>query len=131
MQSVMTDQYTGKLIARHLVSLAVAAAQMTWHLLGETTEPISTDIGLDRYRPAQPPADLAPILSLQPFGAIDTPTVAQPEAQETDLGLVLHGVVLATSANASIALIAASNQDVKAYGVDETVPGGALLEKIS
>lgn len=112
------------------VSLAVVAAQMTWHLTGETGELISADIAPGQHRPATPPADLTPILSLQPFGVISMPSEPQPEAQETDLELVLHGVVLAQPADASIALIAVSGQDVRAYGVDDPIPGGALLKKI-
>lgn len=112
------------------VSLAMAAAQMTWHLSGETNEPVAIDMSDERYPTTRQPPDLTPILSLQPFGAIDRLPPSQPEAQETDLGLVLHGVVLAQPADASIALIATADQDVNAYGIDDPVAGGAVLQQV-
>lgn len=111
------------------VALGAASAQLTWHLMGETGgTAVMAPSAFPSEAPARPP-DLTPILALAPFGTAAVQT-SEPQAKETTLGLILHGVVVAASPSESIALIAAPGGKVVAYGTDASLPGGAKLVQI-
>ena|GEM_PF-274545 len=118
------DLFTGLVIA----SIAVALAFLTWRIGG-------FDDGRTEVAIANAPGggaaavDVTPILLLSPFGSAISAAPAAAGAGSS-LGLSLRGIILAVPRNASAALIAASDGAVVAYGVGQTVSGGAVVEAI-
>ncbi len=113
------DIFTALVIASVAISLGVT----TWHLLGASSaKPASAPVA------AAPggPVDIAPALALAPFGQPDASS-----APPTSLALQLRGIILADPASASSALIAPTGGQPVAYGVGQSVPGGATIEAIA
>jgi general secretion pathway protein C len=113
------DIFTALVIASVAVSLGVT----TWHLLGTSsakpaTAPVAAASGGT--------VDIAPALSLAPFGRPDASS-----APPTSLALQLRGIILADPASASSALIAPTGGQPVAYVVGQAVPGGATIEAIA
>lgn len=114
-----------------LLSLAVAAAPVAWHLAGwSAAMPAQPAVAGQAAAPPAPP-DLDPVLALAPFGAVPAP---DPEpagpAAETALDLVLEGVLLQPDPAASMALIA--HDGVTAgYRPGDPVAGVATLEEVA
>jgi general secretion pathway protein C len=109
-----------------IVSVAAAAAILTWRVLGSsyTVSPVST--GLAGYSALGPAPDLLPISNVPPFGR----PVVMTEAPESLSKLVLRGIVLSDPAWASTALIEGEGGVGAAFKVGELLPGGARLERI-
>lgn len=113
-----------------VIAVANAAARLTWSLAGETGAQV-TDIATALAEPSRErPLDLAPIFALAPFGTAATAAAPEPVAQETSLGLVLRGIVVAEPARDSIAVIASAAGDAKVYGVGDSVDGKAILQAV-
>ena len=109
-----------------IVSVAAAAAILTWRVLGSsyTVSPVST--GLAGYSALGPAPDLLPITNVPPFGR----AVLMTEAPQGVTNLVLTGIVLSDPASASTALIEGQGGAGAAFKVGELLPGGARLERI-
>ena len=109
-----------------IVSVAAAAAILTWRVLGSsyTVSPVST--GLAGYSALGPSPDLLPITNVPPFGR----AVLMTEATQGLTNLVLRGIVLSDPAWASTALIEGEGGVGAAFKVGELLPGGARLERI-
>jgi len=110
-----------------IVSVAAAAAILTWRVLGSsyTVSPVST--GLAGYSALGPVPDLLPITNVPPFGR----AVLMTEAPAGMTTLVLRGIVLSDPAWASTALIEGQGGVGAAFKVGELLPGGARLERIN
>ena len=116
------------LAAAFILTIAHAAARLTWTLAGETGATVP-DIAAALAAPsAQASTDLSPILALAPFGHPATTAVAAQVVRETDLGLLLSGVVLANPPENSNAIIASNGGPAKVYGLGDTVDGRAVVE---
>lgn len=109
-----------------IVSVAAAAAILTWRVLGSsyTVSPVST--GLAGYSALGPAPDLLPITNLPPFGR----AVVMTEAPGALTKLVLTGILLSDPAWASTALIEGEGGVGAAFKVGELLPGGFRLERI-
>lgn len=109
-----------------IVSVAAAAAILTWRVLGSsyTVSPVST--GLAGYSTLGPAPDLLPITNVPPFGQ----AVLMTEAPAGLTNLVLTGIVLSDPAWASTALIEGEGGVGAVFKVGELLPGGARLERI-
>lgn len=113
------DIFTALVIASVAVSLGVT----TWHLFGAgTARPATAPVAVA----SGGPVDIAPALSLAPFGRPDASS-----APPTSLALQLRGIILADPASASSALIAPTGGQPVAYVVGQSVPGGATVEAIA
>jgi len=109
-----------------IVSVAAAAAILTWRVLGSpyTVSPVST--GLGGYSALGPAPDLLPITNVPPFGR----AVVMAEAPQGLTKLVLRGIVLSDPAWASTALIEGEGGAGAAFKVGDLLPGGGRLERI-
>jgi len=109
-----------------IVSVAAAAAILTWRVLGSsyTVSPVST--GLAGYSALGPAPDLLPITNVPPFGR----AVLMTDAPQGLTKLVLRGIVLSDPSWASTALIEGEGGAGAAFKVGELLPGGARLERI-
>ena len=109
-----------------IVSVAAAAAILTWRVLGSsyTVSPVST--GLAGYSALGPAPDLLPITNVPPFGR----AVLMTEAPQGLTKLVLTGIVLSDPAWASTAMIEGEGGAGASFRVGELLPGGARLERI-
>lgn len=114
------DIFTGLVVA----SVALALAGLTWHIFG--AGPASAPPPAGQAAVTAPPADIAPVLALAPFGPLDSAS-----AQPTSLALQLRGIILADPSAASTALIAPNGGQPVAYKVGQAVPGGATIEEIA
>ena len=82
------------------VSVGLAAGPLPWRFAGESGLPTPSPAAPPSGRPAA--VSLAPIIALSPFGRLAEAPVPEPQVeQETALGLVLLGVVIATDPKAS------------------------------
>ncbi len=103
-----------------VVTIANAAARLTWSLAGETGALVSNISTVLAEPSRERPVDLAPIFALAPFGTAATAVVPEPVAKETSLGLVLRGIVVAVPSRDSIAVIASAEGDAKLYGIGDS-----------
>jgi general secretion pathway protein C len=112
------------------VSLGVAAAPVTWHLLGEveTGAPaLSVQAATALSVDVASSVGITPILAFAPFGSAAPPPVpVQTEVPATQLGLTLLGLTIATPASASRAIIAGGDLPVSSYAV-----GGAITATVT
>ncbi len=112
-------------------SIAIAAGQAFWHVMGETSEtPAELSFAPPAERPAQTPFDLAPAVALAPFGSADQEpqTAAPPKA--TTLDLALRGILLQSDPSLSFALIA-TDGTTKRYALGESIADKAVLVDIN
>jgi general secretion pathway protein C len=106
-----------------VVSVAAALAGLTWRLSG-------LDDGRARVTLVQRPAttpladDLAPILSLAPFGR------GVEEVQASASGMALKAIFLASPAAASTAVIARGDAPATAFRPGQALGGGAVVQSI-
>lgn len=113
------------LTALVVLSVAGALANLTWRLAGEPGGPSAVGAAVDAYVPPAPPPDISAMINLPPFGRVAlAPTASVAGA---DIGLILRGVLLASPASASTALIAAGDQAATAYSIGDPLPNGAIL----
>ena len=114
-------------VALAIGSLAWAAGGPAWHLMGHHAA-LATDVAVaDVAAPAAPQVDVAPIVALNPFGAVPEAAPAAP-AEETALALVLHGVLLNPDPARSMALIAADGPARDFRPGDAVSPQATLVE---
>ena len=111
-----------------IMSLAIALAGLTWHVAGDASAEAAAPLVATGRDAVVLRTDLAPILALSPFGSVALTTAEAP--QETTLGFVLHGVVLADPASKSTAVIAASDAVPHVYGIGDTLPDSVVLETV-
>lgn len=85
-------------------------------------------------RPAAPPVDPARLASLNLFGqavVVAPPSDAAVNAPDTSLQLRLAGVFVSADADRSSAIVAERNgANGKLYRLNESLPGGAVLEAV-
>ena len=108
-----------------IVSVAAAAAPLTWRLWGD---PGGAATGAPRLSYVSPEAapDLSALASAQPFGQAGAATVSA-----SGLGLTLKGVMMAVPRSASTAIIAPASGAGAAYFPGEAIPGGATVDRIA
>lgn len=107
------------------VSVALPAANMTWHALGHFPDLPQTSGATATA--ALTAVNLQSVLALAPFGV----STAIGPAQATSTNLVLRGVVVSRPASKSTALISASGAPPKSINIGEALPGGATLESVA
>lgn len=106
-----------------VASVAAGLAGLTWRLAG-------LNDGRDRIAlaaivpPSSASVDVAPILSLAPFGG------SASEIQTSASGMILKAVFMAYPAEASSALIAVGEAPALAVRPGQTLSGGAVVESI-
>jgi len=106
-----------------VVSVAAALAGLTWRLAGLNDG--RSQVTLPQ-RPATSPLadDLAPILSLAPFGR------GADDVQASASGMVLKAIFLASPAESSTAVIARGDGPAAAYRPGQALGGGAVIQSI-
>jgi len=112
-------------------SLAVAAGQAFWHVMGETSEKPDVFAFADQSAaPAPVPVDLVPAVALAPFGstAQAPQTTSTPEA--TTLDLALRGILLQSDPALSFALIATDGTTLR-YASGDSIADKAVLIEIN
>lgn len=110
------------------VSVGLHAGPLPWRFAGESGLDLADPVNFAQS--ADELASIEPILALAPFGRINRPVEPEAAAEETTLGVVLHGVVIATRQEASSAIISTANQPARAYAVGETVTPEATLVEV-
>lgn len=116
------------LVAIAAVSVGLAAGPLPWRLAGESGLPRPPPAGAERA--AAEPVSLDPILSLGPFGRVVNEAAPAPAAEETDLGLTLHGVVISATPDLSSAIISSEAQPARTYRVGQTIVAEAVLVEV-
>jgi general secretion pathway protein C len=109
------------------VSVAVGAANTVWHGLGHFPE-LQSRQPVYRATSADQVTDLTPIMTLAPFGVA---AVNEGPLQTTSANLTLRGVVLASPANQSTALISDAGGAPQTVAIGETLSGGAVLDGVA
>lgn len=117
---------TDGLTALVIVSVAAAAANLTWRLAGEPGVAFGATSATG-YVSAAPAPDLGVLASAQPFGGAVT-SVAQASA--AGLGFVLKGVLLASPRSASTVILAQGGAPSEDYAVGEALPGGTVVDRV-
>lgn len=112
-------------------SLALALAGLTWRVVGwdDGRDAVAVAGSLPPLGGAAAPgadADVARIVTLAPFGG----ATATGGVAASTLGLVLKGVIMASPASASTALISVGEGPSTIYGVGQTPVGDAVIESI-
>ncbi len=111
-----------------VTSVGLALAHLTWRLTG-WDDGRSTIETPDRLPPVGGgDGGLAAILALAPFGG--GASVGASGLPPTSLGLVLKGVILASSPEASTALIAVGEAAPRNFSIGEAPIGSAVIEGI-
>jgi general secretion pathway protein C len=110
-----------------VISVSLSLAHLTWRLTGwdDGRSRIETP---DRLPPVGGDGGLASILALAPFGG--GTSVGASGLPPTSLGLVLKGVILAASPEASTALIAVGEAAPRNFSIGEAPIGSAVIEGI-
>lgn len=108
-----------------IVSVAAAAAPLTWRLWGDPGGSAGQAPRLSYVSP-DPAPDLSALASAQPFGQAGAATVSA-----AGLGLTLKGVMMAVPRSASTAIIAPASGASAAYFPGEALPGGATVDRIA
>ena len=111
-----------------VVSVGLAAAPLPGRFAGDSGLPRPEPVA--REDAAEAGASLDAILALSPFGRIAPPAEPEPEARRTDLGLTLHGVVIATRPEASSAIVSGASEPARSYAVGQSVADGATLVEV-
>ncbi len=114
-------------VALAAVSVGWAAGPLLWRFAGESGLPAPPPAVLGVSETA--PVSVEPVLALAPFGHLALPA-APAEAVETDLGLTLHGVVIAARPVASSAIISGPSGPARAYGVGQNITPAATLAEV-
>lgn len=109
-----------------VISLAAAGAGLTWRLVGQSNAVAPIGSALQGYSAMAPTPDLGPIMNLPLFGR----AVIAATVPEDLLKLVLRGILLADPPPASTALIEQEGGAAIALRIGESLPGGAVLERI-
>jgi general secretion pathway protein C len=117
------------------ISLGGAAGPVVWHVLGDVDATVAAGLTAEAgaLQPARPPpvADLAAILTFQPFGQAAAPMPAAPAVvPATGLGLTLLGLTLAQDAAQSRAIIAGGDLPVGSYATGDAIAAGVLLSSV-
>ena len=110
------------------VSVGLAAGPLPWRFAGESGLPAAPPPPAPGQTAA--PVSIESILALSPFGRIVRPDAPERPAEETDLGLTLHGVVIASEQASSSAIVSSESQPARAYLVGDTITGSAALEQV-
>lgn len=110
------------------ISVGIAAGPLPWRFLGESGLPPPAPVGAAGGAP--PAVSLDPIIALSPFGRPEAEAEPEPEVQETSLGLVLLGVVIATDPADSTAILEGGIGPSRVYAVGDRVADNALLAAV-
>lgn len=127
--------WTGKLAmgmasAAVLLSMAHAAARVTWHTAGVTAgAPLGQVATAAAHAPEGAP-DVELIVAFAPFGKIVEEAEPETVVEQTSLHLVLHGVVLADVRNDSIAYISGQGPTIRGYGVGDPIGSDVVLQEV-
>jgi general secretion pathway protein C len=112
------DIFTGAVIA----SAAIALAGLSWRIAGDPgTGPAVSPPGANFGGPV----DLAPIITLAPFGSAVT-----ADGGTAGQAMELRGILMANPIEASSVLIAFNNGPVSAFRIGQAV-GGATIESVA
>ena len=123
----------GIFLAAGLVTagFAVKAAQVTWHLAGQTGGSMNAMPSTPAAPAADARTDVDAIIALEPFGTASAPVADLSPARETSLGLELLGVVAAEEGGRSSAVIRESGGTAETYSIGDEIPGGARLTAVA
>ena len=112
-------------------SLAIAAGQVFWHVMGETSEkPAEISFPARSAPPAPAPVDLIPAVALAPFGSAEQEQQTPVTPQATTLDLALRGILLQSDPSLSFALIATDGATLR-YATGDSIAGKAVLMAIN
>lgn len=126
MNAIALERLVWAVAAAVAVSVGLAASPLPRRFMGESG--VQAPDTPERASEAAPVA-LDPILALMPFGRNAEPD-EPAEAEETDLGLALHGVVTSAASAGSSAIVSGEGQPARAYALGQELPGGATLVEV-
>jgi general secretion pathway protein C len=110
-------------------ALGVQAAVIVTHLAGSGAAPVHHDQGVTNV--AHAPVNLAALGNGHLFGAAPPPPpVDDANAPETNMPLVLTGIIAANDPKNGLAIIGTSASNAKIYPVGERVPGNARVHAV-
>lgn len=109
-------------------SIIVAAAPLPRLLAGDSGVPAAAP----PIQPgaASPKVSLDPILELSPFGRLVRAATGAPDVQETSLGLILHGIVIAVPPENSTAIISGAGEPARVFRIGAEIAAGASLTAV-
>ena len=110
------------------ISVGLAAGPLPWRFAGESGLPPPPPVAAPGG--AAPEVSLDPIIALSPFGRPEAAPEPEPEVQETSLGLVLLGVVIASDPAQSTAILEGGIGPSRVYAVGDQVADNAVLSAV-
>ena len=113
-----------------LLSVAHAAARVTWHAAGVTAGAPLGQVATAAAGAPQAAPDVELIVAFAPFGKVVEEAEPEPIVEETSLHLVLHGVVLADPREESIAYISGQGSTVRGYGTGDPIGSDVVLQEV-
>ena len=124
----------GPKIATWLLALilGVQAALLVTDLAGGVKSPAASAGAAPAVQPAaRRRTNVAVIANAHLFGAHAAPASADPaNAPQTDMRLVLTGVIAGEDPSTGVAILGESASSAKVYGTGDTLPGGAKLHAV-
>jgi general secretion pathway protein C len=121
----------GPRVATWLLALAlgVQAAMILTNLAGADRAPSPGTI-VAASRVQRPTVDIAAITSTHLFGTAPIAASNGANAPQTNMPLVLTGVIAANNPNDGLAILGPSAMATKVYAVGDNIPGGARLHAV-
>jgi general secretion pathway protein C len=114
-----------------VIAIAWQLVQLTWMLLEPTPSADLEPLAASATPPARPKGvDVQAITNAKLFGTAESSEPAQGPAPETQLPLVLSGVLAAEDPEKGWALIGDSAQQTKVFFVGDSVRSGARLHSV-
>ncbi|MGA9368675.1 MAG: type II secretion system protein GspC [Steroidobacteraceae bacterium] len=111
------------------LALGVQAAVIVTNLAGaDRAPPPSAGAGASRME--RPTVDIAAITSTHLFGEAPVAASNGENAPQTNMPLVLTGVIAANNPNDGLAILGPSAAATKVYAVGDNIPGGARLHAV-
>lgn len=110
------------------VSVGLHAGPLPWRFAGESG--LAAPGPVPAATSAASTVSIEPILALSPFGRLVEPGEPEAPAEETSLGLTLHGVVIADQAEASSAIISGPSGPARSYAVGQEIVAAATLAEV-
>lgn len=110
------------------ISIGLHAGPLPWRFAGDSGLPAPAIVAATADE--GDPVSIEPILALAPFGRLAPAPAPETPVEETALGLTLHGVVIATDAARSSAIISSGEVPARSYQVGEVVAEAATLIEV-
>ncbi|MCG8435123.1 MAG: type II secretion system protein GspC [Gammaproteobacteria bacterium] len=132
-KAVKHGPYTVSLLL--VVAIAHSAAQLTWQIATPLSATPATPAAAATPRTApqrrQETSDLSAVIDMHLFGVAqaDAPVAESISAPETQLNLILRGIIASDEPSESRAIVAQGNEE-QTYAIGATIQSGTLLHAV-